>query len=112
MSVTLWGTAAEEGSTSCQYDAAGHSSVMATFNVYGHLFASSLDADRDRLDAYLAETARPKNVPRTNPWFGGLRRGRHGCEMAQPCGEPRSHAAGYAVRILGGCATTPAAPTA
>ena len=44
---------------------------METFNVYGHLFASSLDADRDRLDAYLAETARPKNVPKTNPGSAG-----------------------------------------
>jgi integrase len=31
---------------------AGHSSITTTFDIYGHLFPSAVDADRSRLDDY------------------------------------------------------------
>jgi hypothetical protein len=31
---------------------AGHSSITTTYDVYGHLFPSTVDADRDRLGDY------------------------------------------------------------
>jgi integrase len=35
---------------------AGHSSITTTFDAYGHLFPSTIEADRERLEAHLRAT--------------------------------------------------------
>jgi hypothetical protein len=37
----------------------GHSKIQTTFDVYGHFLPGSYDDVRERMDAYLAQTARP-----------------------------------------------------
>jgi integrase len=38
---------------------AGHASITTTYDIYGHLLPSTVDADRNRLDDYF----RAKHVP-------------------------------------------------
>jgi site-specific recombinase XerD len=44
---------------------AGHSSITTTCDVYGHLFPSTVDADRERLDDYFRAMRVPYSEPET-----------------------------------------------
>ena len=46
---------------------AGHSSITTTYDVYGHLFPSTVDADRERLGDYF----RAMRVPYSEPEMTG-----------------------------------------